>query len=84
MTHPGGKASPPIAEEAPAFDQRPGTLEATRGLMDGRHAMLIGSRHDDSWRAMVYAPRALDAGEMRDLAKRLNLMANYFEGLGGW
>lgn len=83
----GSRECRPVSE-APQFDQRPGELEATRGLgarLDAAPIVAVGARHDgNGWRVqllqqgMVLA--VIDADAARALASDLTDMADVIEG----
>lgn len=67
------------------FDQRPGALEATRGV---RAVPLVCGRRDaDGWKVTLLpgggAQLALTPDEARELALELNAMADVCEGKWG-
>lgn len=70
---------------APAFDQRPGALEATRGMDP---VPLVCGRHDpDGWKVTLLlgggAQLALTPDQARELALELGAMADVCEGKWG-
>lgn len=78
------QAGRPLADGA-LFDQRPGDLEATRGLEPG--PVLVLGRHDgDGWKVLLHQDRreisALTPEAARALAAELVTYADLAEGRG--
>ena len=68
------------------FDQRPGALEATRGLRSGcaDAFSIIGERHADGWRAAIEIKAGLNADQLRALADSARRWADLFDERVDW
>jgi hypothetical protein len=78
-----GNAPALMDSDRQRFDQRPGVLDATRGLAAAPFA-LIGQRLDDGWRGRLETNVALNPSQMRDLARELQQMADLFDERIDW
>lgn len=63
------------------FDQRPGDLEATRGLVDPRAAFMVwAERQDDGWKVRVKIDQALSSEDAFKMAAEIQRLADLIEG----
>ncbi|WP_397604987.1 hypothetical protein [Sphingorhabdus sp.] len=71
----GGKAIEQL------FDQRPGDLEATRGLVDPRAAFMVwAERQEDGWKVRVKIDQALSSEDAFKMAAEIQRLADLIEG----
>jgi hypothetical protein len=63
------------------FDQRPGDLEATRGLVDPRAAFMVWAEQNaDGWKVRVKVDQALSAEDAFKLAAEIQRLGDLIEG----
>jgi hypothetical protein len=63
------------------FDQRPGDLEASRGLVDPRKAYMVwGERGPQGWQVRVKCDKALTAEQAFELAAEICRIGELIEG----
>lgn len=71
----GGKAIEQL------FDQRPGDLEATRGLVDPRAAFMVwAEKQPDGWKVRVKIDKALDPEDAFKMAAEIQRLGDLIEG----
>jgi hypothetical protein len=69
------------ADHALSFDQRPGDLEATRGLVDPRAAFMVwAEKQADGWKVRVKTDAALTPEDAFKLAAEIGRLAELIEG----
>lgn len=84
----GGRTINRVVENAlaaPAFDQRPGALEATAGLY-GEPIVVVGKRDGEGWKVSLLGtglPVMLAPDRAREMAADLLAMADICEGYWG-
>jgi hypothetical protein len=63
------------------FDQRPGDLEATRGLVDPRAAFMVwAEKQADGWKVRVKVDAALSSEDAFTMAAEIQRLADLIEG----
>lgn len=63
------------------FDQRPGYLEATRGLLDPRASFMVwAEKQADGWKVRVKCDAALSSEDAFKMAAEIQRLADLIEG----
>ena len=74
-------AAEAAADAAALFDQRPGDLEATRGLVDPRSAFMVwAEKQIDGWKVRVKCDAALSSEDAFKMAAEIQRLSDLIEG----